>query len=77
VSRSAWLADLTFQTVIVHTKAGTSVKGLRAAVYEDCIVLRDAMVLEPEAQVLLDGEVTVPRENVDFMQIISATNGAA
>jgi hypothetical protein len=69
-----WLDALTLSTVIVHTKSGSSIKGLKAAVYDDCIVLRDAVLLEPEAQVLLDGDVPIPRENVDFMQLI---NGAA
>lgn len=72
----SWLDDLTLQTVIVHTtNGGPSVKGLKAAVYEDCIVLRDAMVLDPEAQEILDGLVVVPRENVALMQLIS-DNGA-
>jgi hypothetical protein len=71
-----WLDALTLETVIVHTRTGASIKGLRAAVHDDCIVLREAMVLEPESQVLVDGELVVPRENVDFMQLVS-DNGAA
>lgn len=71
-----WLDDLTLQTVIVHTTDnGPSIKGLKAAVYDDCIVLRDAMVLDPEAQEILNGLVVIPRENVALMQLIS-DNGA-
>jgi DNA-binding cell septation regulator SpoVG len=72
-----WLDGLVLDTVIVHTKGGQSLKGLRAAVYDDCLVLRDVSVLEPEGNVLLDGLVSVPRENVDFMQLIQSQSGAA
>jgi hypothetical protein len=36
-----WLDALTLETVIVHTDSA-SFKGLKAAVHDDCIVLRDA-----------------------------------
>lgn len=65
----AWLDALTLSTVIVHTQYGMSFKGLKQAVYDDCIVLRDAMVLDEGAD-LLDGQVIVPREAVAFMQIL-------
>lgn len=66
-----WLDSLTHETVIVHTKdSGPSLKGVLAAVHADCLVLRDAVLLEPESQVVLDGSVVVPRPNVDFMQRI-------
>jgi small nuclear ribonucleoprotein (snRNP)-like protein len=69
-----WIAQLTHDTVIVHLKGGSrSLKGVLAAVHADCLVLRDAVVLEPETQVLLDGEVVVPRPNVDFMQRIEVS----
>ena len=66
-----WIASLTHETVIVHLKDGShSVKGVLAAVHADCLVLRDALILEPESQVVLDGDVIVPRPSVDFMQRI-------
>lgn len=69
-----WLSSLTLDTVIVHLKDdGHSLKGVLAAVHADCLVLRDAVVLEPESQVVLDGSVIVPRANVDFMQRIEIT----
>ncbi len=68
---SGWIASLTHETVIVHLKGDShSIKGVLAAVHSDCLVLRDAIVLEPESQAVLDGEVIVPRPNVDFMQRI-------
>jgi hypothetical protein len=68
-----WLADLTLDTVIVHTKAGSSIKGLLGAVYDDCIVLRDAALLEEGGIVILDGDVPIPRESVDFMQRVTGS----
>jgi len=71
---AGWIATLTLETVIVHTKdSGPSLKGVLAAVHADCLVLRDAMLLEPESQVVLDGSVVVPRSNVDFMQRIGVS----
>jgi hypothetical protein len=72
---AGWIVSLTLETVIVHTKdSGPSLKGVLAAVHADCLVLRDAMLLEPESQVVLDGSVVVPRSNVDFMQRIGVSN---
>jgi hypothetical protein len=69
-----WIASLTHETVIVHTKdSGPSLKGVLAAVHADCLVLVDAVLLEPESQAVLDGSVVVPRPNVDFMQRIGVS----
>lgn len=66
-----WLDDLTLETVIVHLKSSNhSLKGVLSGVHSDCLVLRDGIVLEPESQVVLGGDVIVPRDNVDFMQRI-------
>ena len=66
-----WLDALTFDTVIVHQKDGPSLKGVRSAVHDDCVVLRDVLVLlEGDAPHQLDGVIAVPRENVGFMQIL-------
>jgi hypothetical protein len=68
---ASWIAGLTHETVIVHLKGGShSLKGVLAAVHADCLLLRDAVVLEPDSQVILDGCVVIPRPNVDFMQTI-------
>lgn len=71
-----WLDELTLKTVVVHLRGGGhSFKGVLAAVHADCLVLRDAYVLEPDSQDILDGLVVVPRENVDFMQVIAGGDG--
>ncbi len=67
-----WLAALTLETVIVHTTSGPSVKGLKAAVHDDCIVLRDAVLLEDTGVAVLDGDIAVPREQVAFMQLVGS-----
>lgn len=67
-----WLDDLTLETVVVHTRDGMSLKGLKSTVYEDCLVLREARVLEDEGMTrVLDGEIAIPREQVHFLQIVS------
>jgi hypothetical protein len=67
-----WLAALTLETVIVHTTGdGPSMKGVKAAVHEDCLVLRDAFVLEPTGNTMLSGEVVIPRERVLFLQVVT------
>jgi hypothetical protein len=67
-----WLDDLTLDTIIVNTTDdGPTLKGLKRAVYDDGIVLKDAAVLEEGALVMLDGDVFVPREKVLLVQILS------
>ena len=62
---------MTLDTVVVHTVAGMSFKGIRSTVYDDCLVLRDARVLEDENMTrILDGETVIPREQVLFIQIV-------
>jgi hypothetical protein len=41
-------------------------------VHDDCLVLRDVFVLEPEGQTQLNGEIVIPREQVLYMQIVGA-----
>lgn len=66
-----WLDDLTLETVIVHTTEGMSFRGLKASVYDDCIVLKDARVLEDEGMsTVLNGDVPIPREKVHFLQVL-------
>lgn len=66
-----WLDDLTLQTVLVHTTNDMTFRGLKSSVYDDCIVLREARVLETESiSAVLEGEVVIPREQVHFMQVL-------
>jgi hypothetical protein len=66
-----WLDDLTLSTVIVTTTDdGPSLRGLKRAVYDDGILLSQAAVLEADALVTLEGDVFVPREKVQLVQIL-------
>jgi hypothetical protein len=49
-----WLDDLTLETVIVHIDDGPSLKGLKQAVYDDGLLIKDAITLEG-ATAKLDG----------------------
>lgn len=68
----SWLEQLTGDTLIVHLRSDTaSLKGVVVGTHEDCLVLRDALVLDVETTTPLDGAVVVPRENVDFCQRVA------
>ena len=66
-----WLDAVTLDTVIVLTTDDVSFKGLRRAVHDDCIVLHEAMVLETDATVVLNGDVVIPREKVLAVQLVT------
>jgi hypothetical protein len=67
-----WLADITLETVLVHVEGAPSMKGLKSAVHDDCLVLREVLVLhEDDAAEQLGGLVVIPRERVMFIQVVS------
>lgn len=68
---TTWLAALTLETVIVTTTFGESFKGIKSAVHDDCIVLREAMLLaDDETAHVLGGEIVIPREKLGFIQLV-------
>lgn len=72
-----WLDDVSLETVIVHTRDDMSLRGLKSSVYDDCLVLREARVLEGEGvSSVLNGEVVIPRERVHFIQVVAAGDDA-
>lgn len=67
-----WIDELTRRTVIVHCKHdGPSFKGVQAAAHADCLVLSSAVLLEPDSQTVMDGDLVIPRENVAFLQVVA------
>ena len=66
-----WLDGLTLETVIVHTRDGQSFKGIKSVVHDDCLVLRDALLLDDQESSVLNGLIAVPREQVSFLQVVS------
>lgn len=68
-----WLDDVIFETVIVHmVNNGPSLKAPKVAVHDDCLILRDALVLEPEGNQMIGGEIVIPREQVMFVQRVGS-----
>lgn len=65
-----WLDGLTLETVIVHTRDGQSFKGLKSVVHDDCLVLRDVLLLDEDQSQELNGLIAVPREQVAFLQVV-------
>lgn len=64
-----------FDTVVVHTKTGQSIRGAVRRKRRPWIVLADAVLLDGQAEpVKLDGDVFIPSDNVDFAQ--RTTKGA-
>jgi hypothetical protein len=64
-----WLDDLTLETVIVHIQDGPSLKGLKQAVYDDGLLIKDAITLEGATE-KLDGLLFIPRERVVLLQLV-------
>jgi hypothetical protein len=58
-----------FDSVVLHTKTGQSIRGTVRRQRGRWVVLSHAVLLDGQAEpVDLDGDVLVPRENVDFAQ---------
>jgi hypothetical protein len=67
-----WLDGLTFETVIVHTTDDKSIRGLKQAVYDDGLLLRDAVYLDGPSVESMPAYF-VGREVFRGMQIIGGT----
>jgi len=66
-----WLDSLTLETVVIHTKDGNSIKGIKSAVHDDGILLREACILEETGLIMLDHDPFIPRENVSWLQVVA------
>lgn len=56
------------ESVVVHTKTGSSISGVLISVHRDCVVLRHAKLLSASGSVVIDGEAIVPRAEVEWIQ---------
>lgn len=64
-----WLNKQLTHTVIVHTTAKESLRGVLVGVYQDCLVLAHAYYLRSDsAPDEIDGEAVVPRAQVAWIQ---------
>lgn len=68
-----WLDDVTFETVIVNTTYGEAFRGLLASCYDDCLVLREARLLQGDGlSEVIEGPYVIPREMVGGIQMLSS-----
>lgn len=68
-----WLDQLELNTVVVFVDDGPSVKGVKSAVHDDCLVLCDAYALE-DKPTMLGGDLVIPRERVVMIQRVANGN---
>ena len=63
------------ETVIVNTKTKLAFRGVLWDRQRGFLVLRNASLLEKGAAKPLDGEVVIPADNVDFLQVAAPPAG--
>ena len=63
--------DLVASRVIVNTKTEKAFRGILWSEQRELLVLRDAHLLEHEADTPVDGEVVIERTNIDFIQVLT------
>lgn len=67
--RRSYIRRLAGRQVVVHTKAGSSIRGVVSTVGTDCVVLEAPVYLgEAQTQDDLEGRVVIERAQVDFTQ---------
>lgn len=59
------------QTVIANTKTKLAFRGVVWQQDHYCLVLRNASLIERGSAKPVDGEVVIPADNVDFLQVVS------
>ena len=61
----------TLRRVIVNTKSDRAFRGVLWRKARGYLVLRDAEILKAKGETTpMDGELVVPAENVDFLQVL-------
>lgn len=71
ISRRPYLKDFETETVVMHTRDGSSIRGVLLAVHADVYVLHHAAYLNGDGStVAIDGEALVPITRVGFIQRI-------
>ena len=62
----------TMRAVVVNTRSGQGFRGVLWRKRRGYLVLRNAEMLRPGAEAVgVDGEVLIPAENVEFIQVVS------
>lgn len=58
------------KTVVIHTKADSSVKGALVSRKKGVLVVKQASLLGPTSQTSIDGDVVILVDEVDWMQVL-------
>lgn len=66
-----FIASKTRRRVAVHLTDGSSLRGILAAVYPDCVALERAEALHDGGAAPIDGEALVPRDRLAWLQVLA------
>ncbi len=67
--RRNWLKSRTAEQVLVHTVDDKSIRGYLEVVARDGLLLRAPVLLLEETEHPLDGELWLPQERIQFVQL--------
>lgn len=71
-----WLDKQIRSTVVVHTTAKESIRGILVGSYRDCLVVAHAYYLHADSTTTeIDGEAIVPRDKVAWIQKLVEVSG--
>lgn len=70
-----YIDQLVHKEVFVHLRTNHSMEGILIGAYQDSIVVRHAKVPDPESGTIinLEGDQVVPRDNVNWVQELTAS----
>lgn len=59
-----------YQRVIINTKTDKAFNAVLVRKFGSYVLIRDAMLISDGATTPVDGEVMIPSDNVDFIQVL-------
>ena len=72
-----WIKGYPFlQSVICNTKTKLAFRGVLWDRHKGFLVLRNASLIERGEAKPIDGEVVIPADNVDFLQVAAPAGGS-
>lgn len=66
-----WINNLRAHTVVVHTTAGSSLRGVMVGTYTDSVVLSHVEFLAGDTTTTIDGDAVIPRDKIAWIQTLS------
>lgn len=64
------LPRLVRQRVVIHTKTGSSIRGVLRDVYRDCVSIAEPEFLHEAQPADLAGAVVIERGQIDWIQVL-------